>query len=70
MNINLRAGIPDDGESCGFICYEAFRTIADQHNFPQDFPTPEAAAGLLSQLFSRSDIYSVVAEVGGRIVPA
>ncbi|HET6342374.1 MAG TPA: GNAT family N-acetyltransferase [Gemmatimonadota bacterium] len=66
--INLRAGRPDDGESCGSICYEAFRTIADQHNFPRDFPTPEVAAGLLSQLFSRSDIYSVVAEVERRVV--
>ena len=68
MNINLRAGRADDGEPCGFICYEAFRKIADQHNFPHDFPTPKAAAGLLSQLFSRSDIYSVVAEVDGRMV--
>jgi GNAT superfamily N-acetyltransferase len=68
MNISLRAGRPDDGEACGFICYEAFRTIADQHNFPRDFPNPEVAAGLLSQLFSRNDIYSVVAELDGRIV--
>jgi len=68
MNITLRAGRPDDGETCGSICYEAFRTIADQHSFPYDFASPEAAAGLLSQLFCRSDIYSVVAEVDGRIV--
>lgn len=68
MNISLRAGRPDDGETCGSICYEAFRTIADQHNFPRDFPSPEVAAGLLSQLFSRTDIYSVVAELDGQIV--
>lgn len=67
MNINLRAGRSNDSEACGFICYEAFRRVADQHNFPPDFANPEVAAGLLSQLFSRSDIYSVVAEVDGRI---
>lgn len=67
MNINLRAGKPNDSGACGFICYEAFRRVADQHNFPPDFANPEVAAGLLSQLFSRSDIYSVVAEVDGRI---
>jgi GNAT superfamily N-acetyltransferase len=68
MNIRLRAGRPDDAETCGSICYKAFNAIADQHNFPHDFPTLEVAIGFLSQLFSRSDIYSVVAEVDGRAV--
>lgn len=68
MDLILRAVRPDDVETCGSICYEAFKAIADQHNFPHDFPTPEVAVELLSQLFSRSDIYSVVAEVYGRIV--
>jgi GNAT superfamily N-acetyltransferase len=67
VDINLRAGRSDDSRACGSICYEAFRTISDQHNFPRDFPDPEAAIGLLSELFSRSDIYSVVAEVEGRV---
>ncbi|HEX8183279.1 MAG TPA: GNAT family N-acetyltransferase [Blastocatellia bacterium] len=68
MNFSLRVGRPDDAETCGPICYEAFKCIADQHNFPQDFPNPDTAVELLSLLFSRSDIYSVVAEVDGRVV--
>ncbi|MDQ3755841.1 MAG: GNAT family N-acetyltransferase [Acidobacteriota bacterium] len=68
MKVILRAGRPDDAETCGPICYEAFKTLAERHNFPPDFPAPEVAVGLLSQLFSRSDIYSVVAEVDGRVV--
>ena len=68
MNIGLRTGKPDDAETCGSICCEAFRAIADRHNFPPDFPDPNVAIGLLSQLFSRSDIYSVVAELDGRVV--
>jgi predicted N-acetyltransferase YhbS len=67
MNVILRTGKPDDAETCGAICYEAFKTLSEQHNFPPDFPSPEAAAGLLSLLFSRNDIYSVVAEVDGRV---
>ena len=67
MNVNLRVGKPDDATACGTICYEAFTAIADQHNFPHDFPHPEAAIGFLSELLSRSEIYSVVAEVDGRI---
>jgi len=68
MNIKLRAGKPDDAATCGTICYEAFNRIADQHNFPHDFPNLEAATGLLTELLSRGDIYSVVAEVDGRVV--
>jgi GNAT superfamily N-acetyltransferase len=68
MNMNVRAGRPDDAKTCGAICYEAFKAIADQHNFPCDFPNPEVTTGLLSELFSRRDIYSVVAECDGRIV--
>lgn len=68
MNVMLRAGKPYDAENCGSICYEAFKAIADQHNFPHDFPAPAVAVGLLSQLLSRNDIYSVVAEVDGRVV--
>ena len=68
MNLNIRAGKPDDAESCGVICYEAFNTISAQHNFPQDFSEPEIAIGLISMLLSRGDIYSVVAEIDGKPV--
>lgn len=68
MNIAVRPGQPDDAEACGIICYEAFSSIADQHNFPRDFPSPEAAIGLMSMLLPRNDIYSIVAELDGRIV--
>ena len=68
MNITLRAGRPGDAQKCGSICYEAFAAIANQHNFPPDFPDREVAVELLSQLLSRGDIYSVVAELDSRIV--
>jgi GNAT superfamily N-acetyltransferase len=67
-NIILRPGRPEDAEVCGAICYEAFKTISEHHNFPPDFPAPEIAIGLLSQILSRSDVYSVVAEADGRVV--
>jgi GNAT superfamily N-acetyltransferase len=67
-SLRLRAGRIEDAERCGSICYEAFKAIADQHNFPPDFPSAEVAQGLTSALLSRGDVYSVVAEVDGRIV--
>lgn len=66
--ITLRPGTPDDAAACGSICYEAFKTISEHHNFPADFPAPEVALGLLSHLLSRNDVYSVVAEADGRVV--
>jgi GNAT superfamily N-acetyltransferase len=68
MEIRFRAGNPDDAEISGSICYGAFKAIADQHNFPPDFSDRETAVGLLSELLARKDIYSIVAESGGRII--
>lgn len=66
--LTLRAGRAEDDETCGSICYEAFKTLNDQHNFPHEFPSLEVAKGLITSLLSRGDIYSVVAEVDGRVV--
>src|SRR4028119_571881 len=67
-DLRLRAGRSEDAERLGTICYGAFRAISDEHNFPPDFPSPEIAGGLLASLLSREDVYSVVAEVDGRVV--
>ena len=64
----VRAGRSEDAETCGLICYEAFKAIADEHNFPPDFPSSEVSGGLLTSLLSRGDLYRVVAEVDGRVV--
>jgi GNAT superfamily N-acetyltransferase len=66
--LTLRAGRSEDADTCGAICYEAFKALADQHNFPPDFPSPEVTVGLITSLLSRGDGYSVVAEVDGRVV--
>ncbi|HKO97827.1 MAG TPA: GNAT family N-acetyltransferase [Pyrinomonadaceae bacterium] len=68
MDVILRSGKPEDAESCGSICYEAFSKISDQHNFPRDFTAPEVAIGFISELLGRNDVYSIVAEANGRIV--
>ena len=67
IDVVLRPGTLDDAEPCGRICYEAFKTISERHNFPPDFPSPEPAIGLLSMLLSRNDVYAVVAEIDGKI---
>ena len=68
MSIVLRAGTPADAAVCGPICFRAFKSINDTHNFPPDFPSPEIATGVLTMLLSHGGFYSVVAEKDGKIV--
>src|SRR5262249_41666090 len=48
--------------------YEAFRDLANRHNFPPDFPSVEAATGLVSMLIGAPGLYGVVAEEAGKVV--
>lgn len=68
MDVKLRPGSPDDASECGQICYEAFASISAAHSFPCDFPSPDAALGLVSMMLLHPGFYSVVAEVDGKIV--
>lgn len=68
MSVILRPGRPEDAQVCGTICYEAFKSISEQHNFPPDFPAPEPAIGLVTMALSHPAAYSVVAEIDGRVV--
>ena len=68
MNLTLRPGTVKDAKICGTICHDAFKTIAEAHHFPPDFPSPEVAIGVLSWMLSHSGFYSVVAELDGRVV--
>jgi predicted N-acetyltransferase YhbS len=68
MSIRLRPGTPVDAAVCGAICFEAFKAIDDEHNFPWDFPSAEVATGLLKMMLSNSGFYGVVAENEGNVV--
>ncbi len=68
MTVMFRTGTPDDAAACGVICYEAFKAIAEQHNFPPDFPSADMAVTLLSMVLARPDVYSVVAHANDRVV--
>jgi len=68
QSITVRRARPEDAAGCGPICYEAFRQISTEHNFPPDVPDAGSAVGLLSSLFSHPGFYCVVAEQNGRLV--
>lgn len=68
MAIEIRSMRPEDAETCGRICYEAFKGIAEKHDFRKDFPVPEAAIDLMRMLVGRADVFSVVAESDGQVI--
>ena len=68
MDVRLREAGLDDAHACATIAYAAFKSIADQHNFPPDFPTVENALSVMSFLLKNPGFYKVVVELDGRIV--
>ena len=68
MSIVLRSGTPSDAAACGPICFEAFKAINDEHNFPWDFPSAQIATDVLAMLLSNPGFYAVVAEKDGTLV--
>src|SRR4051812_36103108 len=67
MSIVLRPGTAADAAACGAICYEAFKSVCTAHGFPPDLPSADVAHELLSTRLAHPRVYSVVAEVDGRI---
>ena len=65
---SIRQATAEDAAVCGQICYEAFHTINQQHNFPPDIPAPEMATRIISWMFSNPQFYCVVAEGGGKLI--
>ena len=59
---------PQDVETCGRICYEAFSGIAERHNFRKDFPSPEMAIWLTQHLLADASVFNVVAESEGQVI--
>lgn len=66
--VSLRPAAAEDAEECGRICHDAFAAVATRHGFVPDFPSVEAATGLLSALIAHPGFFGIVAERQGRIV--
>lgn len=67
-SIVIRTATPADAEACGKICFEAFKRIAAEHNFPPDFQSSDLTTGVLAMMFSHPSYFCVVAEQEGRIL--
>ena len=68
MPLILRPGKPEDATICGTICYEAFMTIALQHNFLPSYASPDIAVARMVDRLAHPQFYAVVAELDGCVV--
>jgi GNAT superfamily N-acetyltransferase len=68
MDIRVRPATPDDAGACGGIIYEAFKGIAERHNFRPDFSSADAGAQLAHLFIADPSVFGVVAESRGRVV--
>jgi predicted N-acetyltransferase YhbS len=68
MQALIRSATREDADVCGEICYRAFCAIADQHNFPHEFPMLEVARSVVTTMITTRGFYGIVAELDGRIV--
>lgn len=65
---NIRPIEASDIRRCGEIMYMAFKTIAEQHNFPPDFPNADVTSDVLGMLNEAPVFDGFVAEEEGRIL--
>jgi predicted N-acetyltransferase YhbS len=68
VTLSVRSSNGSDAAAVGDICYRAFKAIADQHNFPPDFPDAGAAIGFLATLIGHQKFFGITAEIDGEIV--
>ncbi len=68
MTVLLRPATAADVHACGAICYEAFRSVAQAHNFPSDWRSPDDASTAIARILAHPGFYGVVAVVDGRLV--
>jgi len=68
MAVLFRNAEPDDLPACASAMYEAFKDIADRHNFPPDFPSAEIAGGLLGFMLDTAGFTATVAEEDGSVM--
>ncbi|MEA3105561.1 MAG: hypothetical protein QOI88_166 [Gammaproteobacteria bacterium] len=68
VTVHLRKGEAADAAAVGDICYRAFKAVAEERNFPPDFPSADMAAAFLGGLISHEGFFDTVAEIDGRIV--
>jgi predicted N-acetyltransferase YhbS len=68
MTVTLRPAALGDAPAIGRVMHDAFKAIAERHNFAPDFPSPDVASGLAAMLLGHGRFYGVAAERDQKLV--
>lgn len=68
MKTRIRPAEEEDVRLCGEIMYEAFKGIAEAHNFPPVFPDPEPPVHQLGMMQEAPNFDGFVAEEDGALI--
>lgn len=68
QDVTLREAEPADAEALAQIVFDAFGDIHDHHRLQRDFPSLEAAVGMMSSWVPHPQVWGVVAEAEGKII--
>lgn len=68
MQLEIREIRNEDAAMAGQFIFEAFKGIAETHNFPMDFPSVEAGRGFAEMWIAHPKVYGVAADENGRLV--
>jgi len=68
MDIHIRPATPADIEICGQVIFDAFQNLGNRYGFASDFSTLAFSIEIAQFLIHDSQVYSIVAEQGGRVV--
>ena len=66
--VSVRPATGDDAEACARIFYDAFASIAHQHNFPVEPPSPEFTHHTVADMLASDGVAAFVAEMDGAVV--
>jgi ribosomal protein S18 acetylase RimI-like enzyme len=66
--VTVREAGAEDGDACGRIFYDAFKSIASRHNFPVEPGSPDFTRFKVSQMLAHEGFAGLVAERAGDLV--
>ncbi len=68
MTITLSTVLPEQADEVGTLVYEAFRDVAERHNFPPPYATPEIAVLIVRLMAQTEGWESYLLKEGDRLL--
>jgi GNAT superfamily N-acetyltransferase len=68
IGLTVRAATPEDGDDCGRIFYDAFESIATQHNLPTEPSSREFTRFMVEEMLANDGFLGLIAERGGQVL--